>query len=504
MRKDGPPVTIAAALACCLLAANPSAPSAETGPPPIPREFRAAWVATVANIDWPSRPGLPAEAQKQEAIAILDRCAESNLNAVILQVRPAADALYESKLEPWSYYLTGAQGKAPSPAYDPLHFWVDEAHKRGLQLHAWFNPFRAKQSGAKYEDAPNHVSKTHPERVREYGGMLWMDPGDPASRAQTLEVVLDVVRRYDVDGIHLDDYFYPYPVADPNTKAEIDFPDDASWSREHEGDDPKARADWRRENISRMVRELYEGIKKTKPHVMFGVSPFGIPRPGKPKGVVGFDQYAKLYADTETWLQEGWCDYWTPQLYWKVDAPGQPYRPLLEYWISINQQKRHVWPGLSISRIGRGDTGYAPEEIFRQIEIMRETPGADGVVLFSMKVLSENRRGLATSLAEGLFKEPALVPASPWLDDKAPAAPKLKADKAGRIAVEPGAKEGPGWWVIQARRGDAWTTQVIPGVAKLIDLGPEAADEASVFRISRTGIAGPSASLTLKDASATP
>lgn len=498
-------MTITAALACCLLASGPQASpaQAEGGPPPIPREFRAAWVATVENIDWPSRPGLSANAQKKEAIAILDRCAEANLNAVILQVRPAADALYESRLEPWSYYLTGAQGKAPSPAYDPLHFWIDEAHKRGLQLHAWFNPFRAKQKGAKYEDAPNHVSKARPERVRDYGGMLWMDPGDPTARAQTLQVVLDVVRRYDVDGIHLDDYFYPYPIADPNTKREIDFPDDASWRREHQGNDPKARADWRRENISRMVHDLYQGIKKTKPHVMFGISPFGIPRPGKPKGVVGFDQYAKLYADTETWLRQGWCDYWTPQLYWKVDAPGQPYRPLLEYWISQNNQKRHVWPGLSISRIGKGDTGYAPEEIFRQIEIMRETPGSDGVVFFSMKILGENRRGLATSLADGLFKETAIVPASPWLGAQTPATPKLKAGKAGQLSVEPGAKEAPGWWVVQTRKADAWTTQIIPGAAKLIELGPDA-DEAAVTRMSRTGVTSLPAVLTLKEAAAAP
>ncbi len=486
-------MTIAAALACCLLAASPAA---EGGPPPIPREFRAAWVATVENIDWPSRPGLPADVQKQEAVAILDRCARSNLNAVILQVRPAADAFYESKWEPWSAYLTGTQGKAPSPAYDPLRFWVDEAHQRGLQLHAWFNPFRAKQKGAKYETAPNHVSRAHPERVRDYGGMLWMDPGDPASRAQTLEVVLDVVRRYDVDGIHLDDYFYPYPVADPDTKAEIDFPDDASWKREHQGNDPAARADWRRENISRMMQDLYTGIKKIKPHVLFGVSPFGIPRPGKPKGVVGFDQYAKLYADTETWLQKGWCDYWTPQLYWKVDAPGQPFRPLLEYWIGINDQKRHVWPGLSISRIGKEKgSGYDPQEIFRQIEIMRETPGADGVVLFSQKILNEDRQGVATSLAEGLFKQPALVPASPWLGNTPPSAPKLTTSKAGQFHVTAGAGEPPGWWVVQMRRGDAWTTMVGPGAAKVVQFDP-GVTEAVVFGLSRSGIAGPPATWT--------
>jgi len=484
-------MSLASLAACCLLAAAPPADA-----PAVPREFRAAWVATVANIDWPSKPGLPTEVQQREARAILDRLAKSNFNAVVFQVRPVADALYDSKIEPWSYYLTGEQGKAPEPYYDPLQFWVDEAHARGLQLHAWFNPFRARQSGAKYEAAASHVSKAHPERVREYGELLWMDPGEPSAQQQTLDVVLDVVRRYDVDGIHLDDYFYPYPIADKATKAEIDFPDDASWKREHSGGDAAARADWRRENMSRVVRGLYEGIKKAKPHVLFGISPFGIPRPGKPAGVVGFDQYAKLYADTETWLSSGWIDYWTPQLYWKISSPGQPFRPLLDYWISINDKARHVWPGLSASRIGsKAGEGYDPEEILDQIKIVREAPGDDGVVLFSMKPILQDRQGIATTLAEGLFREPALVPATPWLGDAAPSAPTL-AVESGRVTAKAGAGEPPALWAVQARKGDAWTTRIVPA-SKPIGLAADSADAVVVTPVGRTGVAGPAASLDL-------
>ena len=182
-------------------------------------------------------------------------------------------------------------------------------------------------------------------------------------------MVTDLVRRYDLDGIHMDDYFYPYPVNDPATGEELDFPDEPSWNAYRAAGGQLERADWRRHNVSALIEAMYGAIKREKPRVMLGISPFGIPRPGLPEGVVGFDQYAKLYADTVRWLREGWCDYWSPQLYWKVDAPGQPYRPLLEYWLSQNAKERHMWPGLSISRVGDGEKGYAPEEILRQIAI---------------------------------------------------------------------------------------------------------------------------------------
>src|SRR5579871_770045 len=217
--------------------------------PPLPnREFRAVWIATVANIDWPSRPGLPVEQQQEELLTILDMAAQLKLNAVILQVRPACDALYDSKLEPWSEYLTGTQGTPPSPYYDPLEFAVTEAHKRGLELHAWFNPYRARHIIAKSPLASGHIGKTHPELVKSYGGYLWLDPGERAVQDYSLRVILDVVHRYDIDGVHIDDYFYPYRVKD-SRKQEVPFPDDASWQRYVTRGGKQNRDEWRRQNV---------------------------------------------------------------------------------------------------------------------------------------------------------------------------------------------------------------------------------------------------------------
>jgi len=442
-------------------------------PPAIPREFRGVWVATVGNIDWPSKPGLSSDQQQAEARAMLDRFASTGLNAVVFQVRPAADALYASELEPWSYYLTGKAGKAPEPPYDPLAFWVDEAHRRGLQLHAWFNPFRTRQAGTRYEDAPSHLNRAHPELVRDYGNLKWCDPGDPWSRQHTLNVVLDVVRRYDVDGVHLDDYFYPYPIQDETTKKEVPFPDDASFQAARKRGNKLDRDDWRRANINALIESIHREVHKVKPDVLFGISPFGIPRPGHPSGVVGFDQYAKLYADSERWLREGWCDYWSPQLYWKIDSPGQPFRPLLNYWIQENQQNRHVWPGLSISRVGDQAKGYAPEEITGQIDIIREVSGANGSILFSAKALAANRRGLTDRLREETFRGPAAVPGSPWLKSN-PKRPTVQA----RLLQDPRRVE---WgqaptvfqWAIQQKRPDGWSTTILPTSARSCPVEPD-------------------------------
>lgn len=221
---------------------------APLAPPEPMREFRGAWIATVANIDWPSKPGLPVAQQKAELIALLDRAAQLHFNAIIFQVRPACDAMYASSLEPWSEYLTGTQGQAPEPFYDPLAFAIEEAHKRGLELHAWFNPYRARHLKAKSPVAPNHISQTHPEWVRKYGGQLWLDPGEPGVREHILRVVLDVVNRYDVDGVQFDDYFYPTPEKDADGH-EIDFPDEASWKKYGEATG-LSRDDWRRENVN--------------------------------------------------------------------------------------------------------------------------------------------------------------------------------------------------------------------------------------------------------------
>jgi uncharacterized lipoprotein YddW (UPF0748 family) len=489
-------------LAVFLAAAGmiPAATATADDPPSAPREFRAVWVATVANIDWPSKPGLSPEQQRQEALVILDNARDLNLNAVIFQVRTAADALYDSRLEPWSAVLTGEQGKPPEPYYDPLSFWVEEAHRRGLQLHAWFNPFRARPAGAKYELAEGHVGRSHPDWVNSYGEYLWMDPGIDAARGHTLEVVADVVRRYDVDGVHIDDYFYPYPIQ--RDGQPLEFPDDPSWTAYREGGGALDRDDWRRENISRLVRAMYETTHATKPGVLFGVSPFGIPRPGRPPGVVGFDQYASLYADTERWLRQGWCDYWTPQLYWKIEAKGQPFRPLLNHWISQNAKGRHLWPGLSSSRVGDPPNGYDPEEILGQIAIIRESKGAEGIVLFSEKSLRANRRGFADRLKAGPYREPALVPPTPWLDTQAPSSPGIELvleDKAPKLRVSPGSGEPPFLWAVWMREGDEWTFATYPASTAEIPVpDDEAARDVRISAVDRLGNASEAARVRIQ------
>ena len=311
-------------------------------PPPAPREVRAAWVASVAHIDWPSRAGLTAAQQQQEIRAIVDRAGAMRLNVLIVQVRPAADALYPSPLEPWSEYLTGEQGRAPEPFWDPLAMWIEEAHRRGIELHAWFNPYRARHTSARSPEAPSHVAKTSPAIVKAYGDFLWMDPAEPEAARRTLAVVADVVRRYDIDGVHIDDYFYPYPVKAPGSDVETDFPDEPAWNAYLAGGGKLPRADWRRRNVDDLVRAMNDLVHREKPWVRFGVSPFGIGRPDRrPAGITGFSQYDRLYADVEAWVANGWLDYLAPQLYWKVDQPGQQFEPLLDYWPQGNAHARH-------------------------------------------------------------------------------------------------------------------------------------------------------------------
>ncbi len=416
-------------------------------PPALPREFRAVWVATVANIDWPSKPGLSNEQQQEEMVKILDKCKSLHLNSVVLQVRTSADAFYPSELEPWSEYLTGEQGKAPSPPYDPLEFWVRESHARGLELHAWFNPYRARHTAAKSLNAVNHIATRVPHAVKSYGGYQWMDPAETDASEQTLKVILDVVRRYDIDGVHIDDYFYPYPVNETSnglgdvkldTKgkapAEVPFPDDPAWQRYQSSNldlgAKLSRDDWRRRNVDQLIEQIYAGIKREKKHVKFGISPFGIGKPSKrPDGIVGFSQYDKLYADAELWLERGWLDYFTPQLYWPIDKPPQAFGVLLDYWAKENKLQRHIWPGIYTSRINNSETSWLPSEIINQILLTRNYAANDnlvrGHVHFSMKCLLENRKSLNDAMKMGIYNSPAAIPASTWLDNVPPPKPVL-------------------------------------------------------------------------------
>jgi uncharacterized lipoprotein YddW (UPF0748 family) len=473
-------------------------------PPPVPREFRGLWVASVANIDWPSKPGLTIWEQQAELIVLLNQAEAMRLNAIILQVRPECDALYASSLEPWSYFLTGAMGRAPDPYYDPLAFAVEEAHRRGLELHAWFNPFRARHPDDVSKATVMHVSREHPEWVKRYGPFQWLDPGEEGARRWSIRVITDVVRRYDIDGVHIDDYFYPYPEKDARGRP-IDFPDDRSWKRYRRQGGRLSRADWRRRNVDTFVHDLYIAVRAASPRVRFGVSPFGIWRPGVPAGIDGFDAYAEIYADSRKWLQEGWVDYFTPQLYWPVSDPKHGYAQLLAWWSAQNAHQRHLWPGNYTGRVGaRGATGWAAGEVLEQIRVTRDQRGASGNVHFSAEVFRADRDSITERLAEagGPYAGPALVPPSPWLDARIPGAPAasigtdtLTNDTVVRLAPAPG--ETAWLYVVRSRAGSRWTTALVPGTERSWVLALAGADSSAhpdaavVSAVSRTGIEGP-------------
>lgn len=453
---------------------------AETAAPPMPREMRGLWIATVANIDWPTRPTLSADQQRAELVDILTRAAATGINTVVFQVRPAADAVYPSALEPWASMLTGTQGK--DPGYDPLAFAVQEAHARGLELHAWVNPFRAGNTADTARLSREHLVHTRRDLVRVYGANIWLDPGEPDVHDHAMRVVADIARRYDVDAIHADDYFYPYVQNDAAGRP-IPFPDDATYARYGAG---LPRDDWRRANVDRFVERLYREVHAVKPTLKVGISPFGIWRPGSPPGVQGLDAFASIYADSRKWLQQGWVDYLAPQLYWAIAAPQQSYPALLDWWIAQSTQGRHVWPGLAAYRVNNGTaSAFTMQEIADQIRLTRTRPAGTGHILYNTTWTFRRNDGvLAATLAGDLYKDAALVPAVPWLDAAAPAAPALNF-AAGTIQITPAPGEAARWWAVRRRASGVWTGRVLFGTerAVAIDAGVErvlvqAADQA--------------------------
>jgi uncharacterized lipoprotein YddW (UPF0748 family) len=470
------------------LVAPAAGPDAVPGDAPvIRREFRGVWVAAVGNLDWPSRPGLPVDLQRRELLAMLDRAVELGLNAVILQVRPSGDALYPSALEPWSEYLTGQMGRAPEPYYDPLAFAIGEAHRRGLELHAWFNPFRARDRTAKSTASASHVSRAHPELVRRYGSYLWMDPSEPAVQDQAVRVILDVAQRYDVDGIHIDDYFYPYREYDSRGRL-IQFPDDENYARYRERGGAMGRSDWRRSNVDRFVERLYGELKGVRPRVKFGISPFGIWRPGYPAQISGLDAYEEIFADARKWLNNGWLDYFTPQLYWPVAQRAQSFPVLLDWWVGENRAGRHIWPGSFSDRVSEGR--WSASEIVNQVNATRQNPGATGNVFFRMKSLMSARNGLAESLAGEPYAGAALVPPSPWLSMAAPGRPQamvqLLTPSRTTIALLPTGTEEVFLWTVRSRTPDGWRTEVVPGWHRELTL-PGSPDPVVITAVGRTG-----------------
>ncbi|HYJ37002.1 MAG TPA: family 10 glycosylhydrolase [Chitinophagaceae bacterium] len=384
-------------------------------------EFRAAWIATVDNIDWPSKKGLSTDSQKVEYLRILDMHQRNGLNAVIVQIRPATDAMYPSQYEPWSEWLTGTQGKPPMPYYDPLQFMIEEAHKRGLEFHAWCNPYRAEFSLRKSSIAPTHITRIHPEWFLTYGNTRYFDPGNKQAQEFVVRVIRDIVSRYNIDAVHFDDYFYPYRIAGK------EFPDSMSYAQYGNG---MSKDDWRRSNVDSIIVKLGRAIKEENKHCRFGISPFGVWR-NKNKDPEGSDtragqtNYDDLYADILLWLKNGWIDYVAPQLYWEFTQPNAPYGVLLDWW-SKHTYGRHCYIGLGMYRAGSSAAWKDSTLIPRQIQALRDAPNVQGAIYFSSKSFIRNPNGWNDSLQNNYYRRPALIPPMEWIDSSKPARPVVK------------------------------------------------------------------------------
>lgn len=392
---------------------------------PIPkRELRAAWIATVSNIDWPSKPGLPAEEQQRQFIARLDQLQAIGINTVIVQIRPTADAFYKSDIEPWSRFLTGRVGTPPNPYYDPLEFMVTEAHKRNMDFHAWFNPFRALTDSKKNPNPAGHVTHKHPDWVISYGGKSYLDPGNPEARDYVISVISDVVARYDIDAVHIDDYFYPYRIAGQ------EFGDASSFRKFNSG--IPSREDWRRNNVTQFIQQLNTIIKAQKPWMKLGISPFGVWR-NQSKDPIGSPTrggqtcYDDLYADVRLWQEKGWIDYLMPQLYWEHNHKLVAFEILQPWWQS-HAYERHVYYGLGLYRMLPPAKGVwlSANELLWQIRDTRSLAPGSGYALYSASNLDKITVRISDSL-QALNRNIAIPPAMPWLDSIPPAQPKLLA-----------------------------------------------------------------------------
>ncbi|MEZ4897832.1 MAG: family 10 glycosylhydrolase [Saprospiraceae bacterium] len=393
-------------------------------------EFRGAWIATVENIDWPSRPGLSPEEQRSELTALFDQLKHVGLNAVVVQIRPACDAFYPSAIEPWSAYLSGKQGQAPQPKYDPLDFMIQEAHRRSLEFHAWINPFRAANNMRRQDLSRDHVVIRHPDWIVEYGEKLYLNPGLPAVQSYVLQVMQEILENYDIDAIHLDDYFYPYKVSGQAFDDEAAY--EASAVRFGSIDD------WRRNNINTFILRLHNLIKTTKPYVQLGISPFGVWRNRDRDPVLGSateagqTSYDDLYADVLLWLDKEWIDYVAPQLYWHLGFKRVDPALMMQWW-SDHRFKANLYIGHAIYRVGNQDepAWKVPGELPNQLRMARSYQAIDGDIYFSGKWFLKNNLGVTDSLAAS-YRIPALPPVNPGAEMPAVHAPawsKIKRKK---------------------------------------------------------------------------
>jgi len=384
-------------------------------------EFRAVWIATVNNIDWPGNKNLTADEQKAEFINILTQQRKIGMNAVIVQIRPSADAFYESKYEPWSEYLTGKQGVPPSPYYDPLEFMIKETHKRGMEFHAWINPYRAALSPTS-SIASDHITKKHPEWFIKYGDKKYFNPGIPAVMRYLTDVVIDIITRYDIDGIHMDDYFYPYRIAGK------EFPDYQAYVQYGNG---LSRDAWRRSNCDSVVKMIHDAIVTYKPLIKFGISPFGVWRNSSVDArgsdtKAGQTCYDDLYADILLWLKKDWIDYIAPQLYWEIGNKLCDYETLLNWW-SANSYGKQVYIGHGIYRAVEKPTAAwrNTNELPNEIKLLRDDPNVQGSIFYSSKYLSYDPNGWVDSLRFNYYRTPALISPMNWIDTTPPQHPHI-------------------------------------------------------------------------------
>ncbi len=393
-------------------------------------EFRGVWVATVDNIDWPSRKDLSVEQQKAEFIALATMHKNNGMNALIVQIRSAADAFYPSKFEPWSEFLTGQQGIAPQPYYDPLQFMIEETHKRGMEFHAWLNPYRAVFNSKNSSIANDHITKTHPKWFLTYGGKKYFNPGLPEVRQYVAAIVKDIVMRYDIDAIHMDDYFYPYRIAGK------EFPDEKTYR--HSGSTLN-KEDWRRSNCDSIIRLLSKTIKSINPRVKFGISPFGVWR-NISKDIDGSNTqagqtcYDDLYADIVLWLKKGWIDYVAPQLYWEIGNKLCDYTVLLDWW-NKHTYGKHLYIGHAVYRAGTSKAWRNKDELPNEIKALRQYHTTQGSAFFSSKNFENNPNGWSDSLQLNYYATPAIIPPMPWIDSTPPSIPVIEKNKKNIYSI---------------------------------------------------------------------
>lgn len=428
------------------------------------RELRGVWIATAWGINFPSRQGLSADALRGELRAHVELVRDVGLNAIFFQVRPEGDAFYDSTLEPWSRFLTGTQGG--DPGFDPLAFLIEEAHRHAIEVHAWLNPYRARTSLSSVL-AEGHMARTWPDVAYTYGSGTWMDPGSEPVRQRLLDVVADLVERYHLDGIHFDDYFYPYPVSG------AEFPDGSTFAAYQQSGGTLTRDNWRRDNVNRMVRDVHATVAALDPAVRFGVSPFGIYRPGHPPGIRGLDAWASLFADPLVWMREGWVDYVAPQLYWPSTRTAQAYAPLLAWWLE-QEGDRWVVPGNYLSQLGTA-SDWTVDEFREQVRLTRSGAGgrAAGNIWYQIAPLQQNLSGIADVFRNEFYPTPALPPVQRSAPTSPLAAPEVTSVDTDTLQVQHTSPGDLFAWTLYRQEGGEWVLDAVLSGAQRTLMRPQ-------------------------------